>query len=742
MTAMGDAGDPAQTVWRLHGSEPRGLLDVPHSSIREGFFGRMFRTLPPFEPDDAALIKLARFMFEPKEQNEEDDEGNNPSIPAGYTYLGQFIDHDITFDPTSKLQRVNDPDALRNFRTPRLDLDSLYGSGPSDEPFLYDADGLKLRTGQTAACEPDLPRVDLTDAEKADPTRNGRRALIGDPRNDENVITSQLHLGFISYHNAVVDALKAGGTSSAHLFDKAQRIVRWHYQWLIVNDFLPRIVGQEVVDDLLRWEEYDLGTSWNTRGARIGQRATGWVAAPKLRFFTWHNQPFVPVEFAAAAFRFGHSMVRGDYTLNDRTRGKNEIVLFVDPKDRCEDQEEDLRGFRERPRLLTIDWTHFFAFPDVPWEEDRPQPSRKIDTNLTFRFSLLPASLIGRTDPVLSRSVESLLGGGRFHDSLVGMLLSARNLLRGKAVGLPTGQDVARAMGLPDELILDRDDFANLAAEGLQETFGDTTPLWYYILKEAEVVHGGARLGPVGGRIVAEVLIGLLYGDRLSYLRGDPLWQPAPGQFGARGGRSGEPIFGMPELFGFPTQPPSDSTRDQGTSAGPRDHRRAPSWARRDALRKESNVAEEVYDALEMKIPVDRNKLKDLIDPLTKVEQDMPSVFLTRFIVNNERPVRMFDRVGSFLFYVERVPANGGCVKLRLGANPESRDNRAATIYFKHKIPPADIKRDDTVYDLIEGDAVLLINEKFELSCPDFVGARVLMAGLAPNQTCGTSPCP
>jgi hypothetical protein len=751
MSATNDPGEPGESIARGHGVEPRGLLDVPHSSLYEGFFGRMFRTLPPFAPADADLVKLAREMFEVEDLEEETDGRNNETITAGYTYLGQFVDHDITFDPTSKLQRENDPNALRDFRTPRLDLDSVYGAGPADEPFLYDPDGIKLRIGETTYCEPDLPRIALSDAERSEEKRQGRRALIGDPRNDENVIISQLHLGFMAFHNAVVDALK-DNVPIFRLFEDAQRTVRWHYQWLLVNDFLPRIVGQETVDAVLGWEEYAVGTARSKRGERLRRPATGWVPKPNLHFYTWRNQPFVPVEFAAAAFRFGHSMVRSDYTLNDRTTGKNEIKLFADATKR-EDTEDDLHGFRERPRRMTIEWPRFFQFQDVPRDESTPQPSRNIDTKLTFRLSLLPPSLIGRTDPVLSRSVQALAGPGRFDDSLVGMLLPARNLLRGKALGLPTGQAVAYAMGLPDEQILDRHNFRDLKDHDLIRAFGHHTPLWYYILKEAEVLNRGERLGPVGGRIVTEVLIGLLYGDRLSYLRSDPLWQPTPGEFGARQGPSDDqPVFGIPELLGFPRQPslPTDRTRSRPIGAGPRGHRRAPSWARRYALRKESIVDRQTYDDLDMSIPIDRTRLKDMIDPLaTRLVLDMPNVFLKRFVLNNGRPVRAADRVGAFLFYVEQVPANGGCVKLRLRPNPAEPDTiRLSTLYYKSQSsPPSPLERGDPngvdkVYELAEGDAVLLINEKFELWCPDFAGATVLMAGLAPAQNCGSSPCP
>src|SRR6266536_1279728 len=182
-----------------HGRVPRGLESVPRSVSYDGRFGRMFRKLAPFEPSYDDLTRLAAIMIEPTDANgdpvdveQPEAPSNNDSVPAGITYLGQFIDHDLTFDPTSKLQRENDPDGLRNFRTPRFDLDSLYGSGPDDNPFLYQ-DGVKFLIGQNGTGEEDLPR------------NTAGRALIADPRNDENLIVSQLHLAFLKYHNKVVD---------------------------------------------------------------------------------------------------------------------------------------------------------------------------------------------------------------------------------------------------------------------------------------------------------------------------------------------------------------------------------------------------------------------------------------------------------------------------------------------------------------------------------------------------------
>ena len=482
---------------RFHGSEPvRGLQDVARSALSEGRFGRMFRHLPPFLPEDADLSALAATMIQDVPAGGDDNTpspDDNPAIPAGFTYLGQFIDHDITFDPASKLQRENDPNALHDFRTPRFDLDSLYGRGPDDEPYLYKPDGVSLLLGQVEAGDDDLPR-----------NANGR-AIIGDPRNDENLIVSQLQLAFLKYHNQVVQDLLPKISDSQARFDEARRVVRWHYQWIVTHQFLHHIVGRDVVSDVLKEDTYLVASG---SGHQEVHRKKA-----DLKFFKWDNDPFMPVEFSVAAYRFGHSMIRFDYELNDDENAQN-VPLFQEPPVA---PKFDLRGFRARPPGHKIQWHRFYAFSGA----DNPQPTRKIDTKLEHGLGTLPLT-------VAAQGPHSL---------------AARNLQRGKALGLPSGQDVARAMGIPHALRLSAADLG--LSPALQATFGEDTPLWYYILKEAEVKCNGKRLGPVGGRIVAEVLIGLLDGDPASYLSVDPNWEPTANEFGA--GPHGE--FGMENLL-------------------------------------------------------------------------------------------------------------------------------------------------------------------------------------------------
>ncbi len=476
----------------FHGTEIRGLSAVVRSPLFEGRFGRMFRHLPPFLPSDEALDALARQMVEPEPQPGQDDTvGDNPDIPAGFTYFGQFVDHDLTFDPTSKLQGENDPDALVDFRTPRFDLDSVYGRGPDDQPFLYEDDGVHLLLGKNRAGEEDLPR-------------NAKgRALLGDARNDENLIISQLTLGILKYHNRVLDAPAVARLPEDRRFDEGRRIVRWHYQWAVIHDFLARLVGQEVIENILRVDTFKVPEGPTTKAINT-LRAV-------LKFFHIVKRAFMPVEFSVAAYRFGHSMVRGEYELNEQVQ---EIPIFAKLP------AEDLRGFRERPAGHVIQWARFFQFQGSSLE---PQPSRKIDTKLAFGLSILPEAV--------AKGIHAL---------------AERDLRRGKALGLPSGQAVARAVGVPEDLILRGQRLQPLPAK-LIEAFGEDTPLFFYLLKEAEVLSEGRKLGPVGGRIVAEVIIGLLAADPASYLVMQPTWRPKAGEFGAR--KDGE--FTVADLLRF-----------------------------------------------------------------------------------------------------------------------------------------------------------------------------------------------
>jgi hypothetical protein len=433
----------------------------------------MFPGLLPCKVTQRAIDELVAWMGKDRPQ------GSNLHIPAGFTYLGQFVDHDITFDPTSKLGQAVDPELLVNFRSPRLDLDSLYGLGPVGQPYLYDwkdeepkgtrllVARRKVRGGGTFE---DLPR-----------NRQGR-ALIGDARNDENVIISQLHLLFIRFHNAVVKHLVDKGLKTRdELLREAQQIVRWHYQWIVAHEFLPLVVGERMAE------------------AVLPRPASGVRQKVRRKFFKWREEPFIPVEFSGAAYRFGHSMVRASYGIKQIpatfaiTHFAEQPVPLI----------PNLNGFDFLDPSLVIDWERFFAMPGV---QHVPQDSQTIDTAI-----VKPLFHLEDQDPGQQE-------------------LPRRNLERGLTLGLPSGQDVASVMHqrhlTEDELELD-----NMPAS--RRELKRATPLWFYILCETARARGpggedraGMQLGPVGGRIVAEVIAGLLEGDPTSYVNGKKPWAP------------------------------------------------------------------------------------------------------------------------------------------------------------------------------------------------------------------------
>jgi hypothetical protein len=480
-----------------HGDADLGELTPRSVFYDQGRFGRLFPTLPPFAADTPltrdALADLGAaggpmdgaddlsdpitLITDPAKSANNPD---NPAITAGFTFLGQFLDHDMTFDPTSSLARLQDPESIRNFRIPALDLDNVYGGGPTASPHLYDA---TIDGGRTSLLTEEIPgsaAVSIGGVARHDVARNSQNtALIGDPRNDENLIVSQLHLALERFHNRVVVDVTADlgpGFTAGEIFAEAQRVVRWHYQWLVIHQFLVATVGAEVVDDII---------------------ANG----PK--HFAWRNDPYIPVEFSVAAYRFGHSQARPSYRANFGTSATDVtqqfFALLFKPSAVDLNDPDDLRGGRRAPRRF-IDWQTFFDVGD-----GRVRHNKRIDTTLSSVLFELMGQPQG--EPIS---------------------LATRNLLRNLTMKVPSGQRVAKAMQIEPLAPADLSDLEQYHLEG-------RTPLWFYVLREAQVTADGERLGPVGGRIVAEVIIGLIHGDRQSYLRQDPDWTPTYGTDGSFG---------------------------------------------------------------------------------------------------------------------------------------------------------------------------------------------------------------
>ncbi|HEU4350429.1 MAG TPA: heme peroxidase family protein [Burkholderiales bacterium] len=456
--------------------------------VREDRFGRMFPGLPAFAEPSQSLTEALLHLGKPGGLLDANDNvaagpvalivdpalnrnnPNNPGHTAGTTFMGQFLDHDVTFDLGSRLGVAEEPEDAVNKRTPSCDLDSVYGGGPRGSPELYGTgrDVLKLRVESGGQFE-DLPR------------RSDGTAIIADPRNDENLMIAGLQAAFYLFHNHAVDEVRRRrpGLHNDEVFIEARRLTTWHYQWMIVHEFLPLFIGQSVVEDIL------------FRGRQFYRPKVG----------------FIPVEFQGAAYRFGHSMVRPSYRAN--LAGDNGAAFFgmiFDPAGEGQADPIDLRGGARAPRRF-IDWQTFFNFGSIP----RPsgsgtlgedlRPNKLIDTRLSTPLFNLPLAAIASQDPPTS--------------------LPQRNLLRHVTWSLPSGQAIAREMRVDP---LNPSELGELRGYGL--ALERSTPLWYYILKEASLRANGVTLGPVGGRIVGEVFVGLLQYDDESYLTQNPLWKP------------------------------------------------------------------------------------------------------------------------------------------------------------------------------------------------------------------------
>jgi hypothetical protein len=414
-------------------------------------------------------------------------------IPSGYTYLGQFIDHDLTMDKTGKPLGENEsPVLMIQGRSPALDLDSLYGKGPNDpaSEVFYQADLLHLKAGGSDADAHDgfdLPRAGATPSS----------ARIPDPRNDENLAVAQTHLAFIRFHNRVVDTLPAA-TPAAVKFMRARKTVTRHYQWLIKTDFLPRICDPDVVKDVF------------TNGRKAFEVGVSPTAVPTM-----------PIEFSVAAYRLGHSMVRAAYNWNinfDNGAGTLDFLF------QFSGTSGELGGNNRLPSIWIADFRRLYNFGQAG-RQDLVVPAAKfnramrIDASIAHPLARLPQETIGPPKVPMKDAR---------HD------LAFRNLTRAKMVNLATGQQMVaflRSQGVnvkaltAAEIRQGAGDGVSLA--GLSQTERDAivarTPLWFYALREAEL--NGGQLAGVGARIVAETFHRAMEGSATSIVR-DPTFKP------------------------------------------------------------------------------------------------------------------------------------------------------------------------------------------------------------------------
>lgn len=451
-----------------------------------------------------------------------DEDSANPLI---YTYWGQFVDHDLTLNTDGNIGRsditktpfeVLTPDEVRgqigNGRQPQLNLDSVYGTGSVRVP-----NGSRMLLGEVALASTDpanplrgvrIPPVH--DLARDLPRDAAGKARICDGRNDENLAVAQLHVAVLRFHNAAARWVRENEPEHKDvdaIFRRARRLTQLTYQWVTVNDWLRTITAPGMVESVLTTPKLDVK---DAKGL------------------------FMPLEFSAAAFRFGHSMIRAEYDFN-RNFGHG-----------------NLAGFGPSATLdLLFTFTgrahppFFGATPVLPFnwviEWDRwidagsPFPNRaarKIDTHVS---PPLQALLNEGTDPTLPQGIVALLKS-----------LPERNLLRGYQLALPTGQAVAGALGVapltPAQLLQDSSGAMTTAL--LDGGFTERTPLWFYVLKEAEVQRNGNALGEIGSRIAAETILGHLRHDPDSFI--SRKWTPEDGV-----SVCGRPVKTIPDFLRF-----------------------------------------------------------------------------------------------------------------------------------------------------------------------------------------------
>jgi hypothetical protein len=472
-----------------HGSE--SYYVVGEGLLGESIGGRELRT-------DAPIIAAATeapppFLFSrlgPKGANKQLGEpnrkkvggamavggGGQSQVPAGFTYLGQFIDHDLTFDKTTVTFGANvTPAQLVQGRSPTLDLDSLYGAGPADPDSakFYEADGVHLKVGKTTG--PTLVGFDLPRG-AGNTAAKKKKAIIPDPRNDENLAVAQHHCAMIRFHNRVVDTLPAS-VPQAQRFAVAREKVCKHYQWMVRTDYLTRICAAGVVNDIFN----------NGRKAfEVGAPAT--------------QMPTMPIEFSVAAFRLGHAMVRARYNWNkdfDDGAGALEYLFAFSALG------GDLGGDTRLASSWIADFRRLYDFgdankPNLTVPAAKFNRAMRIDTTIVDPLQHLPTAVAG------------VPGNAGFNDPRRN--LAFRNLTRAHMLKLATGQQMANFLKnkgvnltkLTAAQIRNGNNGADLGGltQAQRQALVKDTPLWFYILREAEL--NGGRLKGVGARIVGE----------------------------------------------------------------------------------------------------------------------------------------------------------------------------------------------------------------------------------------------
>ena len=409
-------------------------------------------------------------------------------VDCGYTYFGQFVAHDLTKDVSSVDEAWRkEPEELENLQTPKLDLRVLYGGGPATSGELYEDDRVRLKVGSSRQGGRSFDICVGADG--------GR--VLADDRGAENLILRQMTAVFARLHNFAVEQFRPEIAEEKALFERARLQTQWQFQWLVCRDYLQTLLDPEVYKKVF-----------------VESRST-------IRWDAFS----IPIEFSAAAMRFGHAMVRPNYLFSFGQEMRLPKIFGRTPDRGALDDE------------VEINWGFFFqgAGP-VGAITGRP-----IDTRLSQPLHELPADLIGVVDVACPHSRIAKNPAQ----------LAVRTLLRSAGLRLASGQNVARAFGeevlTEPELSQNFDGGKTEQGRILRETgLVRETPLWYYILKESEVRENGNRLGAIGSHLVAETIHAALHSDPDSYLsqptadNSPPVWKFPDGNMR---------IYGLSELF-------------------------------------------------------------------------------------------------------------------------------------------------------------------------------------------------
>lgn len=533
------------------------------------FFGRLFPSLlPQFQgefQDINTLNLLADSMIRSSSSISES------KLPAGYTYLGQFIAHDISFDPTTIGQKMTEPELLRNIRTPALDLDSVYGGGPALAPYLYDEEYKFI-----------LNYKKNKNSNSVDFQRNKAGvAIIADSRNDENVILARIQIMFQMFHNQLIEKTSEHIKNRVKAFEEAKKLNIWHYQWLVLYDYLPRILGKNKLVNLL-----------NKKSSLIGAK----------QYYDWAKKPFIPIEFSAAAFRFGHSQVKDFYKIDDNKIGsfgspselndrvdlklKSKFPIDLDLKlfffNQSNNNYDKNFAHRIQPKIASsLGKVQHFCTPEYSeinykmdflqhlfdkvesigysklsqkhlnefnakqlWDEILDIAKNVDILNIISNISLAKETRFKNLNDHEQVTISPMLLQEYFPNLQIHKIikkpidndntenkyipnhsnLAFRTLAKGIKMQLPSGQSVAKHLGLSVKNVEFKND------NYLNRVFSNNTPLWYYILFDSQELSSeevySERLGEVGAVIVGEVLVGLIEGDEHSFFNKQPKWQP------------------------------------------------------------------------------------------------------------------------------------------------------------------------------------------------------------------------